>query len=114
MATTAGVPPIPLQDADEKVLDVWSVPPKECFDEIVHAYCTLPPGRTPRSIEATAQVHLDGDALAIKRAKLSEGSGLDEATFGERAEEAKEGCPLSKALVGVEIELDAALASDAR
>ena len=36
--------------------------------------------------------------------------GLDDAGFKEAAEGAKAGCPVSRALTGVEIELDAALA----
>lgn len=36
--------------------------------------------------------------------------GLDEATFTELAQGAKEGCPVSQALAGIEITLDAALA----
>ena len=35
--------------------------------------------------------------------------GLDEAGFVKAAEAAKAGCPVSKALTGVEISLDAAL-----
>jgi osmotically inducible protein OsmC len=37
--------------------------------------------------------------------------GLDEAGFVEAAQAAKAGCPISKALTGVEITLDAALDS---
>jgi osmotically inducible protein OsmC len=36
--------------------------------------------------------------------------GLDEAGFKEAAEAAKANCPVSQALTGVQIELDAALA----
>jgi osmotically inducible protein OsmC len=36
--------------------------------------------------------------------------GLDEAGFVQAAEKAKQGCPVSKALTGTEITLDAALA----
>ncbi|MEZ0580758.1 hypothetical protein [Nocardioides sp. MH1] len=39
----------------------------------------------------------------------AEVSGLDEAGFAEAADTAKAGCPVSKALAGVEITLDAAL-----
>ena len=35
--------------------------------------------------------------------------GLDEAGFKDAAEKAKAGCPVSKALTGVDITLDAAL-----
>jgi osmotically inducible protein OsmC len=37
--------------------------------------------------------------------------GLDDAAFQQAAEGAKTGCPVSKALTGVDITLDAALAS---
>ena len=37
--------------------------------------------------------------------------GMDEAAFGDAAQAAKEGCPVSQALTGVEISLDAALES---
>ena len=37
--------------------------------------------------------------------------GLDEAGFQEAADKAKAGCPVSKALTGVDITLDAALES---
>jgi osmotically inducible protein OsmC len=36
--------------------------------------------------------------------------GIDEKTFAEHAEATKLGCPVSKALAGVEITLDARLA----
>jgi osmotically inducible protein OsmC len=36
--------------------------------------------------------------------------GLDAVTFAKHAEAAKSGCPVSKALTGVEITLDARLA----
>ena len=36
--------------------------------------------------------------------------GIDQAKFKEIAEQAKAGCPVSKALAGVEISLDAKLA----
>ena len=71
---------------------------------------------TPQSIQTTAKVHLDADALAITHVELfTEGDvpGLDAVAFREHAEEAKENCPLSKALAGVKIELDARLVSDA-
>ena len=35
--------------------------------------------------------------------------GIDEATFQEHAKKAKEGCPVSQALAGVDISLDAKL-----
>lgn len=74
-------------------------------------------GHAPASIETTAKVHLDADALALTHIALSTEAdvpGLDEAAFQEHAEAAKENCPLSKALAGVKIELDARLTGDAR
>ncbi len=73
-------------------------------------------GGTPRSLEVTADVTLrpssDG-GLAITTSALTvrgEVNGLDEAGFVAAAEKAKAGCPVSKALAGVTITLDAALA----
>jgi osmotically inducible protein OsmC len=71
-------------------------------------------GGTPRSLEVRADVsigpdpagglHLTGITLTVR----GEVDGLDEAGFLEAAEGAKAGCPVSKALTGVEITLDAA------
>lgn len=73
-------------------------------------------GATPISIETTADVTLDEDpagGFRITRIALTvrgEVDGIDEAGFAEQAEAAKESCPLSKALDGVdEIVLDATL-----
>jgi osmotically inducible protein OsmC len=66
----------------------------------------------PERIDATAHVHLDAGSLAIDRITLEvEGSvpGIDAETFLEYATDAKENCPVSKALAGVEIELEATL-----
>jgi len=51
-------------------------------------------------------LHLTGIALTV-RGRVE---GLDAAAFEKAAAEAKAGCPVSKALTGVEITLDAALA----
>lgn len=48
---------------------------------------------------------LTGIALTVR----GEVTGIDAATFLKAAEDAKAGCPVSKALTGVEITLDAAL-----
>ncbi len=69
-------------------------------------------GHDPESIDARTRVHLDPDGLAITRIDLvAEGRvpGLDADAFREAAEEAKENCPVSKALAGVEIVLRNAL-----
>jgi len=74
-------------------------------------------GGTPQSLEVTADVSLGPDkadggfrltGIALK--VVGEVEGLDEAGFKEAAEAAKAGCPVSKALTGVEITLDASLA----
>ena len=72
-------------------------------------------GGTPQALDVTADVTLgqkDG-APTITEIKLTvrgNVEGLDAAGFDEAAQKAKAGCPVSKALTGVEITLDAALA----
>ena len=68
----------------------------------------------PESVRTTARVHVEkGDAgFSITRIELqcrARVPGIDEATFAEKAEAAKKGCPVSKALQAVEITLDARL-----
>ncbi len=73
-------------------------------------------GGTPQSLEVTADVSLGADpaggfrltGIALK--VVGEVEGLDEAGFKKAAEAAKATCPISKALTGVEITLDASLA----
>lgn len=71
-------------------------------------------GHVPDRIHTTARVHLDKveNGFAISRVELeTEASvpGLDAAGFQKHAETAKAGCPVSKALGGVEIHLTATL-----
>ena len=71
-------------------------------------------GFTPERIATTANVHLvkDDAGFSIGRIDLqTEGTvpGIDEAQFKEIAENAKKGCPVSRALAGVDIHLDAKL-----
>ncbi len=73
-------------------------------------------GGTPQSLEVTADVKLGADeadgglkVTGIHLTVRGEVEGLDEAGFLEAAEKAKDTCPISKALAGVEITLDAAL-----
>lgn len=71
-------------------------------------------GFTPEWMEADAEVHLEmlDDGPSITTIKLTaKGSvpGIDADKFQEIANAAKEGCPVSKALAGVNIELDASL-----
>jgi osmotically inducible protein OsmC len=69
-------------------------------------------GFTPESVETTAEVHLeDGSITRIDLITKASVPDIDEARFQEVANEAKEGCPVSRALAGVdEITLDATLA----
>jgi osmotically inducible protein OsmC len=69
-------------------------------------------GHPPKKIETTASVKLekDGDGFTITEIELEtvgEVPGIDEATFVKIAEEAKKGCPVSKALAGPKITLKA-------
>ena len=72
-------------------------------------------GGTPHSLEVTADVafgpdpaggfHISGITLTVR----GEVEGLDAERFAEVARQAKETCPVSKALTGVAIGLDAQL-----
>ncbi len=71
-------------------------------------------GHPPDEVRTKAEVHLEkvGEGFAIQRIKLNTEArvpGLDEDTFKEHAQGAKKNCPVSKALGGVDIELDARL-----
>ena len=72
-------------------------------------------GGTPQSLDVSADVSLGPDPAGgfrltgIKLTVRGEVEGLDAAGFAEAADAAKAGCPVSKALTGVEITLDAAL-----
>ncbi|MEO5833800.1 MAG: OsmC family peroxiredoxin [Nakamurella sp.] len=73
-------------------------------------------GGTPESLEVTADVTLgpDNPGFKISGIKLTvrgEVSGMDAAGFAQAAQAAKETCPVSKALAGVNITLDASLDS---
>ena len=71
-------------------------------------------GYEPESVHTEADVHLemvDGDP-AITRIDLTANAtvpGVDDETFQQHAEAAKEGCPVSKVLAGAAISLDASL-----
>ena len=72
-------------------------------------------GGTPRSLDVSADVTLGQreDGLAITGIRLTvrgQADGLDAAGFEQAAQAAKVGCPVSKALTGTEITLDASLA----
>jgi len=69
-------------------------------------------GFTPNSVETHAEVNIDGSAGAITTIKLitkGDVPNIDNDKFQEIAEAAKKGCPVSKALAGVEIKLEASL-----
>jgi len=71
-------------------------------------------GHTPKRIATTAKVHIEkvGEGFSITKIELdtqAEVPGIDDATFQEFAKKAKEGCPVSKALAGTEITLNAKL-----
>ena len=73
-------------------------------------------GGTPQSLEVTAEVSLGPDEpgfklTGIKLTVRGEVDGLDADGFAKAAQDAKETCPVSKALTGVEITLDASLDS---
>lgn len=71
-------------------------------------------GFTPKLVSTTADVHLDkvGEGFSITKVVLhteAEVPDIDEAKFQEIAEGAKKNCPVSRALGGVEIQLNATL-----
>jgi osmotically inducible protein OsmC len=69
---------------------------------------------TPTRIHTEARVKLEkiGEAFSITRIELeteAEIPGIDDATFQNYANDAKQNCPVSKALAGTEIQLTAKL-----
>ena len=75
-------------------------------------------GGTPQSLDVDAEVALGPDKerggfqlTGITLTVRGEVDGLDADGFRKAAEDAKESCPVSKALTGVEITLDAELES---
>ena len=71
-------------------------------------------GHAPKRIATKARVHIEkGEAgFGVTRIQLdteAEVPGVDEAAFKEAAEATKTGCPVSKALASVPIELNARL-----
>jgi osmotically inducible protein OsmC len=72
-------------------------------------------GGTPTGVTVRADVTLGPDpagGFRISRIHLTvrgTADGVDEETFVKAAEQAKAGCPVSKALTGTDITLDAAL-----
>ncbi len=73
-------------------------------------------GHPPEEIQTSARVHLEpaDGGFAITRIELATSArvgGLEADEFQRLAEEAKRGCPVSKALAGVDIALRAELVS---
>ena len=74
-------------------------------------------GGTPQSLDVKADVALGPDPAGgfrltgIKLTGRGTADGLDNEAFVKAAEAAKAGCPISKALTGDEITLDAALST---
>ncbi len=73
-------------------------------------------GHPGRRVSTTANVKLemvDGGPkiTTIELNTEAEVPGIDEATFNEQAEKTKTGCPVSKALTGTDIKLNARLLS---
>lgn len=72
-------------------------------------------GGTPGSLDVRADVTLGPDPsgglriTGIHLTVVGKADNIDEATFVKTAEEAKAGCPVSKALTGTDITLDASL-----
>ena len=85
-----------------------------CFS-MAFAHELAQAGHAPESVETSAQVHLNPAAggFAINRIDLTTRArvpGIDADEFQRIGEQAKAGCPVSKALGGVgEINLDATL-----
>jgi osmotically inducible protein OsmC len=75
-------------------------------------------GFPPRAVHTTAKVHIEkvGEGFGITAVDLdteADVPGIDETTFQQTAEAAKTGCPVSKALGGVQIRLHARLGAGA-
>lgn len=73
-------------------------------------------GFTPERVDTTAHVHLTKSDAGFSISKIelhTEATvpGIDEDTFQEQANDAKENCPVSKLLSAAEITLDAKLVS---
>jgi lipoyl-dependent peroxiredoxin len=72
-------------------------------------------GGTPQELDVQADVSLGPDPAGgfrltgIKLTVRGKVTGLDDAQFAKAAQDAKVGCPVSKALTGVDISLDAQL-----
>lgn len=81
-----------------------------CFSMFLSAILSKD-GHVPERIDTKAKVHLGEGPKITKIELVTEGKvpGIDQATFQKYAEQAKSGCPVSKALSAVDMTLDAKL-----
>jgi osmotically inducible protein OsmC len=84
-----------------------------CFS-MAFALGLVKAGHKPEHIETEAAVSIEqqGDGYAITTSKLTTKAnvpGMDDDVFQQQAEDAKKNCPVSKALAGCDIQLDATL-----
>jgi osmotically inducible protein OsmC len=73
-------------------------------------------GHIPDVVHTKAKVHIEkvDEGFKITTIELhmeAKVPGIDQETFQEKAEAAKEGCPVSQALAGTDIKLEAKLSS---
>lgn len=82
-----------------------------CFSMFLAALLT-DAGFPPKSVRTTAAVHLEAGPTIARIDLTTEASvpGIDQESFLRHAEAAKKGCPVSKALTGPQITLNATLA----
>jgi len=88
-----------------------------CFSMALAAGLTRA-GHNPKRISTNANVSLEkvGEAFKITTIELTtegEVPGIDEQTFLDAAESAKKNCPVSQALAGVDIKLNATFVKSA-
>jgi osmotically inducible protein OsmC len=79
-----------------------------------HSACYAMAGGSNIRLSVRADVTLGADASgsrisSVKLTVRGSADGVDEGAFLKAADEAKVGCPVSKALTGVDIQLDAGL-----
>jgi osmotically inducible protein OsmC len=116
MSSTSGTFQIPFTHATRFKEDPGSNPEEligaahaGCFSMFLSSLLTNA-GYPPDRIHTTAEVLLDKDDIGPKITQIKLIShvkvpGLDAETFSEHASVAREKCPVSRALAGVEIEL---------
>ena len=82
-----------------------------CFSMFLSALLSNA-GHVPTQIRTSAKVHLGAGPkiTLIELSTVGEVPGIDEKTFIDFAEQAKQGCPVSQALSAVEMTLTARLA----